>query len=94
MSNDEQGRPSESEQATRSAEGVPTGSPGDAALPHKHLGDFELLHDIDRGGMSLVSDVRQIPLKRRVALMVLPPGPGMMDQAVGDPSLPRPSGRG
>ncbi len=36
------------------------------------LGDFRLIREIGRGGMAIVYEAEQIPLRRRVALKVLP----------------------
>ena len=60
--------------------GAVTGRTPEAA-PSK-LGDFEVFHEIGRGGMEVVYEARQVSPNRRVALKVLGPGLGLTPKAV------------
>ena len=46
--------------------GLPPGS-----IPHRQLGDYQLIREIGRGGMGIVYEGRQASLDRRVAIKIL-----------------------
>jgi serine/threonine protein kinase len=46
------------------------------------LGNFELVHEIGRGGLGVVYEARQVSRNRKVALKVLGPGLGLTARAI------------
>ncbi|MCZ6688774.1 MAG: tetratricopeptide repeat protein [Planctomycetota bacterium] len=48
-------------------------APGSIASPPTQIGEYQVLREIGRGGMGVVYEALQIPMRRRVALKVLYP---------------------
>src|SRR5262245_30553444 len=57
-------------------------SPRDPLLTEQRLGEFEIVRVVGRGGMGVVYEAIQTPLKRRVALKVLGTSLGLTPKAV------------